>query len=104
MQKKTLEVVIYDIKPEFIAEYRTLHLPKFRELVSSFEGMISYQTLASCNQEGKHIDLVEWQDLASAVKAAEMVKVMQQSDEFKGYLEAFDNVSFFHHFSGYSNT
>jgi len=101
MSEPVVEVVIYDIKPEFIEEYRQFHLPKFRQLVESFEGMISYETLSSCNELSKHIDLVKWKDLKSAVKAAEMVKTIQQSDEFSGYLEAFESVSIFHHFSSF---
>lgn len=103
MPESVLEVVIYDIKPEYIEEYREFHLPKFRQLVETFEGLLSYETLASCNELAKHIDLVKWKDLKSAVKAAEMVKTIQQSSEFSGYLEAFESVNIFHHFSTFKS-
>ncbi|MCW8877558.1 MAG: hypothetical protein OQJ89_15235 [Kangiellaceae bacterium] len=99
MTNQVLEIVVYQIKSEYIDEYRRFHLPKFKRLVSSFDGMLSYDTMVSCNEMATHVDLVKWKDLASALKAAEMVKTIQQSDEFSGYLKAFEKVVLFHHFS-----
>ncbi len=99
MPSQVLELVVYQIKAASVDSYINLHLPKFKQLVSSFAGMLSYETQRSCSEDGQFIDLVTWTDLSSALKAAKMVKAMQQGEEFEGYLAAFEKVIVFHHYT-----
>ncbi|WP_196139043.1 antibiotic biosynthesis monooxygenase [Aliikangiella sp. G2MR2-5] len=93
-----LEVVIYEIKPDFAKGYRLHHLPRFQELVKNLPGFISFRTLGNCNQHNLYLDLVEWKSLEHAVSAANSIQQIQKSKEYQGYLEAFDKVKMFHHF------
>lgn len=93
-----IEVVIYHIKPDYIDSYQQLDLLRFRSLVENLKGFRCYHTYQSCNQSTYHLDLVEWDSIEDAVVAAQSVQKMQQSPQFKDYLEAFDKVEVFHHF------
>ncbi|TQV88106.1 antibiotic biosynthesis monooxygenase family protein [Aliikangiella coralliicola] len=99
-----LEVVIYQIKPAHLKNYQQHGLPKFKKLVKSMDGFHSYQTLASCNQQGLLIDLVRWKSLEHAVIAAESVQKIQNSPDYANYLDAFEKVNIFHHFQSLKGT
>lgn len=94
-----LELVIYHIKPELITTYQEHDLPKFRSLVKSQTGFISYKTYLNCEQQNIHLDLVTWNNLENATAAAAHIKKLQQSTKYQNYLNAFEKVSMFQHFT-----
>ena len=97
MTDQVTELVIYKIKPNQVENYQTKIIHHFRELVKSFDGMLSYQTYHAVREEGLFVDQVVWRDLDCAEFAAEKVKEMQQDEIYAPYLSAFEEVKFFLH-------
>lgn len=98
MNDKVLELVVYKIKPEQIQSYQDKTLNQFRELVKSFQGVLSYQTFHSVKEDGLFVDQVEWENLECAEFAAHKVKQVQKDETFGHYLSAFEEIQMFHHF------
>jgi heme-degrading monooxygenase HmoA len=74
-------------------------LETFRELVAGFDGFISYEVYSACRTNTIYMDLVRWSSLEHAEDAARMVKKIQQEPEYSEYLNAFESLEIFNHFS-----
>lgn len=97
MSNRVVELVIYKIKPNQIENYQARIIHHFRELVKSFDGMLSYRTYHAVREEGLFVDQVEWRNIECAEFAAEKVKELQQDEIYAPYLSAFEEVKFFLH-------
>lgn len=94
-----IELVVYTIKPEMHAIYVNSAIEKFRQLVMSFEGFISYEFYQSSRSENVFMDYVRWSSLECAEEAAKQVKILQKSPEYKEYVDSFESLEIFNHFS-----
>lgn len=94
-----VELVIYTIKPEMNSIYVNTAIEKFRKLVMSFDGFISYEFYQSSRSENVFMDFVRWESLEFAEKAAKQVKILQQASEYKDYLDSFESLEIFNHFN-----
>ena len=75
------EVVIYRIKPNQTETFVNQGLDELRNCAASFEGMIKHDTLVSAKDESVFIDLVEWDSLESAEKAAVQLDAKTKAGE-----------------------
>ena len=89
---EVVEIVIYTIKPEMSAKYVDTIIGKVRELVSGFEGFISFEFYQSSADEYKFMDHVRWSTLECAENAAKQFKAIQQAPEYKEYLDSFESL------------
>ena len=94
-----IELVVYTIKPEMNAIYVNSAIEKFRQLVMSFEGFISYEFYQSSRNENVFMDYVRWSSLECAEEAAKQVKILQKSPEYKEYVDSFESLEIFNYFS-----
>ncbi|PKI16593.1 antibiotic biosynthesis monooxygenase family protein [Colwellia sp. 12G3] len=96
---EVVELVVYKIKPEMNSVYVNSAIDKFRKLVMSFDGFISYEFYQGCRDSNMFMDYVRWSSVEFAEEAAKQVKILQKAPEYKEYIEAFDSLDIFNHFS-----
>ena len=96
------EVVIYRIKPNQTETFVNQGLDELRNCAASFEGMIKHDTLVSAKDESVFIDLVEWDSLESAEKAAVQLDAKTKAGELPLMAQTFERVEFFDHFKAWS--
>lgn len=93
------EVVLYKLKPAYVKGYAEKLLPLLQDFLTSQKGFLNHQALSAIKQEGYMMDLVEWENLASAEAAsAEWEKRTKQEGDLSGMTAAFEKVEFFDHF------
>ncbi|MEO1050369.1 MAG: antibiotic biosynthesis monooxygenase family protein [Bacteroidota bacterium] len=92
-----LEMVVYKIKSDVVPRYQEI-LEQARAEVSKFEGFIGYRTFRSSKDKGVFMDLVEWESLDLAMKAANQ---LESKEEFKPFLSAFESITIMEHFNFY---
>lgn len=96
------EVVVYRIKPNQKETFINRGLDELRNCAASFKGMIKHDTLISAKDEGVFIDLVEWDSLESAEKAAVQLDAKTKAGELPLLAQTFERVEFFDHFKALS--
>jgi len=79
--------------------YANTAIEKFRKLVMSFGGFISYEFYQSSRNENVFMDYVRWSSIECAEEAAKQVKILQKTSEYKEYLDSFESLEIFNHFS-----
>ncbi|UTW54623.1 antibiotic biosynthesis monooxygenase [Kordiimonas sp. SCSIO 12610] len=94
-----VELVVYKIKQSMQATYVNTSIEEFREFVMSFEGCISYEFYKCMGEPNVFMDIVKWETLELAEKAARRVKIYQKRPEFSAYLASFETVDIFNHFN-----
>lgn len=95
---KVVELVIYKLKPEAAKGYVNSYFEEFKKLVQSMDGFIEYKFYQSAHDEYQFMDFVMWESLDFAQNARSMVKEIQQTDEFKQYIDSFESLIVFDHF------
>lgn len=96
---EVVELVVYKIKAEMSQVYINSAIEEFRKLVMGFEGIISYEFFQSSRGDNVFMDYVRWSSLGCAENAARQVKILQQSPEYKEYLDSFESLEIFNHFT-----
>jgi hypothetical protein len=97
--RKTVKLVVYKIKPQFSEKYVSEIIELFRKEVMLFEGFISFAFFQGCIDKYTFMDFVFWDSLENAESASEKVKHIQQNENFKEYINAFEKVEIFTDFN-----
>ena len=96
---EVIELVVYTIKHEMNSVYVNTAIEKFRKLVMSFEGFISYEFYQCSRNKNVFMDYVRWETLECAEEAAKQVKILQKAPEYIDYLDSFESLEIFNHFN-----
>ncbi|KAA1245993.1 hypothetical protein [Aquimarina sp. RZ0] len=73
-----IEVVLFEVNPEYTVEEVKTALTSLNDIVKLYDGFID--RITANNKEGKYIDLVYWDTMESAKKAAETIMKDQKSE------------------------
>lgn len=98
-QGKTVKLFVYKIKPQFSEKYVSEIIDLFRKEVMLFEGFISFAFFQGCINKYTFMDFVCWNSLENAEIASKKLKQIQQNENFKEYINAFENVEIFTDFN-----
>jgi hypothetical protein len=93
------ELVVYKIKENKIAHYKGDGINEFRTFINQFEGLISVKTHTSMKEEGVFMDLVEWESMDHALKAAEAFKQIEKDPKYAEMLGVFEEIKLFDHYN-----
>lgn len=95
---KIKEIVIYRSAEGQSAAFVKEGLPQLQAMAAQFEGIHSHLTLQSTKDPELFLDIVEWESLDLAEKAAlQMEEAMKQGDP-TSEVKAFGKTEFFNHF------
>ncbi len=97
--KNVLELVVYKIKDDKIDHYSVSGIEKFRAFIQQFDGLVKVQTYTSNKEKGVFMDLVEWEGMSCALKAAEAFKEIEKDPQHADMLSVFEEVKLFDHFN-----
>ena len=98
MENQVVELVVYKVKNEYIENFQSEVIPKFRELVKGFGGIVSMQTFQCIEQQGVYYDHVVWENHKFALSAAKKFEDFQQKGENLELISWFEEVKFMDHF------
>ena len=88
------ELVVYRIKNDYKDQYQEA-LSAARKFVQKQPGLITYQTFRSTENNTLFMDLVTWNSLEEALRAA---KKVEQAEEMADFMKAFEEIKFMEHF------
>ena len=91
---KTLELVIYTVKPERLDQYLDAR-HKMRKVLSQWDGFVSGVTFQSLETKTKFVDYYLWRSLDEALKAAKRILSEPAAQDF---LNCIGEVTVSHHF------
>ena len=90
------EVVVYTIKPEVAPEKA---LAMVREVLSSYEGVLSIETMQHATDPLTFMDNMVWESHEKAIHAQ---KTIEQHPKFMEFASMFAETKFFDHFKTYN--
>ncbi len=97
--KPIKEVVAYRIKSDQVEQFLQNGLPEMRQCVTGFKGSGLYQNFQSADDPQLFIDLVEWDNLENAKKAAKLMEARMMAGEMPNMTAAFEKIEFSGHFN-----
>lgn len=98
MKNQVVELIVYKVKKEFVESFQSDIMPGFRKLISSFGGVISYQTFNSLDRDGVYFDQVVWKNSNQAFQAIEKFEKLKEDGKHEELMNWFDEVTFMDHF------
>lgn len=98
MKNQVVELIVYKVKKEFVDSFQSDIMPDFRKLISSFGGVVSYQTFNSLDRDGVYFDQVVWENSSQAFQAIEKFEKLKEDGKHEELMNWFDEVTFMDHF------
>lgn len=97
--KNVLELVVYKIVDDKIDHYSEKGIEEFRTFINQFDGLVKVQTYTSDKEKGVFTDLVEWESMDHALKAAEAFKKLEKDPKYAEMLSVFEEIKLFDRFN-----
>ena len=98
MKNQVVELIVYKVKKEFVDSFQSDIMPEFRKLISSFGGVVSYQTFNSLDRDGVYFDQVVWENSSQAFQAIEKFEKLKEDGKHEELMNWFEEVTFMDHF------
>ncbi|WP_103866177.1 hypothetical protein [Aquimarina sp. I32.4] len=71
-QAKVVEVVLFEINPEYSKEEAEKALSSFNDVIKLYYGFV--ERITASNEDGRYIDIIYWSDIDSAKSSAIDIK------------------------------
>ncbi|MHA6194542.1 antibiotic biosynthesis monooxygenase [Pseudomonas wadenswilerensis] len=95
MTTHVLELALFTVKPEYVAQMPQLR-NGLREALKGFPGLIEYRGYSPMNEQRTFVDLARWENLECAAAVA---KAFNDGDpRFGQYSAAIEHLTFMEHF------
>ncbi len=98
MKNQVVELVVYTIKDTVADEFASTLMPRFHQLINSFDGLVSLQSHTSTDSSHTFFDYVTWESAEAAQRGIEQYKTLTQNPAHAEVFAAFDKVIFSGHF------
>lgn len=95
MHHPVLELAIFTVKPEYLAQMPQLR-DGLREALKAFPGLIEYQGYCPMDDQRTFVDLARWESLACAEAVAAAFNA--GDPRFGPYSAAIEQLTFMQHF------
>ncbi|MEE1923913.1 antibiotic biosynthesis monooxygenase [Pseudomonas sp. 148P] len=96
MHNPVLELALFTVKPEYVAQMPQLR-DGLREALKAFPGLIEYRGYSPLNDQRTFVDLALWENLESAAAVA---RAFSEGDpRFGPYAAAIEHLTFMEHFA-----
>ncbi|WP_420388200.1 antibiotic biosynthesis monooxygenase family protein [Roseivirga sp.] len=99
MSKNSIkEIVIYRSQEGQSETFVEQGLPQLQGMASQFDGIKSHLTFQSTKEPELFLDIVEWESLEQAERAAQMMEEQMKKADPTAQIAGFGKTDFFNHF------